>query len=105
MRGALVQEQNPWLSVQCSCEQHSLSLPTRKRASHISNQAVIGHWHSHNLFMNAGQLRASDHQALIERWVKEADIVGYGSGQQLILLHYRTYLFAKGSGPNHRKRN
>src|SRR5207248_5923087 len=76
-----------------------------KRAAHVSDQAVIGHRHRHDLVVNSSQLRASYHPVLIERWIEKADVVGDGSGQQLIFLHYRAHLLAESSGSNHRKRN
>jgi hypothetical protein len=44
--------------------------------------------------MDTRHLRASHHLLVIEVRIKEADIVGYGTGKQLILLHDGSDLLA-----------
>src|SRR3954447_13759889 len=73
VRRALVEEENLRLSVERPREQHSLLLAARQGTPHVSDQAVVAHWHCHDLFMDPSHLRAQDHSFLVKGRIEKAD--------------------------------
>src|SRR5262249_4115332 len=52
MRRSLVQNQDLGTPVKCSRQQHALLLSTRQGASHVADQAVVGHRHGHDFVVD-----------------------------------------------------
>src|SRR5690349_12144556 len=102
MSGALIEKEDAWLPVQGASQQQALLLSARQGASHIADETIVGHGHGHDLLVDAGKLRTSNHPVLVEIRVEETDIVCDRAGQKLVLLHDRAHLFAIGSPANRR---
>src|SRR5258705_4476457 len=89
MRSPLIQKQDTRIAIERARYQDTLLLPAGKGAAHISHKTVVRHRHRHDLAVNTRNLGADDHPSLIKLWIEEANIIGDGTGEQLILLHDR----------------
>jgi hypothetical protein len=103
VRGSFVQEQDLWPFVERPGKQYALFLATRQRSAHVSDQAVVSHWHYHDLIMDPGQLRTLDHPIFIEGRIEKANVIGYRARQKLIFLHDGAHLFPIKAGAEHAK--
>src|SRR3954451_17010944 len=100
VRRALVEEQDFRPPIERPRKQHPLLLTARERAPHIPDQAVVGHRHRHDLVVHIRHSRALDHPFLVEGRIEEADVVGDGPGEELVVLHHRAHVFAVLPGPD-----
>ena len=64
---AFIEEKNLRLAVQGARQQQTLLLSAGQRAAHITDQAVVGHRHRHDLVVDASHSGAFDHPFLIAR--------------------------------------
>ncbi|MNN42250.1 hypothetical protein D3C81_1564170 [compost metagenome] len=90
MAGCLIQEQQLGLPVQRARQDDPLLLPARKRAAHVTDQAVVTHRYRHNVLVHRRQACGDLNPGEVEFRIEEADVVGNAAGEQLVVLHHRT---------------
>ncbi len=97
VRRTLVEEENLGPPIERPRQQHSLLLPAGQGATHVTNQAVVGHRHGHDFFVDACHARAVHHPLLVEGGVEETDVVSDGAGKELVLLHHSSNVLSVSS--------
>ena len=76
---------------------YALLLATGKKRAHVPDQAVVAHRHTHDLVVDPGRPGAGLHPLNIECFVEAADVVGNGTGQELVVLHHHPDLITESS--------
>src|SRR4051812_2165177 len=92
MSCAFIEEKYLRLTIEGACKQQTLLLSAGQRTAHITNKTIVGHRHHHDFIVYACHSCAFYHSFPIRDSLIEADIIGYRTGQELVVLHDRPYL-------------
>ena len=99
MARRFVKEKKLGFAIQRPCENNSLSLASRQRAPHITDNGLITHGHSHDIGVDCSNVRAEMQMSDINFSCKACDVLRNGSRKQSVFLKDKADMFAEVGKP------